>query len=66
MKKHRLDNGDYPYENGHLSGKYQVQESRDQCFIVRGMLGLQDRVNKTYFKDNTSGNWDSSQFHILF
>lgn len=21
MKKHRLDNGDYPYENGHLSGE---------------------------------------------
>lgn len=28
-------------------------------------LGLPDRVNKTYFKD-TSGNLDSSQFHILF
>lgn len=22
-------------------------------------LGLQDRVNKTYFKDNTSGNLDT-------
>lgn len=21
LKKHRLDNGDYPYENGHLNGK---------------------------------------------
>jgi len=21
LKKHRLDNGDYPYENGHLGGK---------------------------------------------
>lgn len=21
MKKHRLDNGDYPYENGHMNGK---------------------------------------------
>lgn len=22
LKKHRLDNGDYPYENGHLNGKF--------------------------------------------
>lgn len=22
MKKHRLDNGDYPYENGHMNGEF--------------------------------------------
>lgn len=24
MKKHRLDNGDYPYENGHMNGEFQM------------------------------------------
>lgn len=23
MKKHRLDNGDYPYENGHMNGEFK-------------------------------------------
>lgn len=22
MKKHRMDNGDYPYENGHMNGEW--------------------------------------------
>lgn len=22
MKKHRMDNGDYPYENGHMNGEF--------------------------------------------
>lgn len=24
LKKHRMDNGEYPYENGHMSGKCTV------------------------------------------
>lgn len=24
LKKHRMDNGDYPYENGHMGGEYLV------------------------------------------
>lgn len=27
LKKHRLDNGDYSYENGHLSGKLNIRLS---------------------------------------
>lgn len=27
MKKHRLDNGDYPYENGHMNGECAIQQN---------------------------------------
>lgn len=31
LKKHRLDNGDYPYENGHMSGELYQIIFRDYC-----------------------------------
>jgi hypothetical protein len=37
LKKHRLDNGEYPgYENGHLGGKYS--DNVDRCLFVLSSL----------------------------
>lgn len=36
MKKHRLDNGDYPYENGHMNGEFNTIQ---YCLCVCVLLG---------------------------
>lgn len=42
MKKHRLDNGDYPYENGHMNGEW--------CASKQNNLFIQNIFINYYFK----------------
>lgn len=40
IKKHRLDNGDYPYENGHMGGKLTITILYHVCSRLLKILAV--------------------------
>lgn len=38
MKKHRLDNGEYAYENGHINGEFHLTMICEDNIDIRGEL----------------------------
>jgi hypothetical protein len=41
LKKHRLDNGDYPYENGHMTGELlQKKKSKNKNEDCNNLLNV--------------------------
>lgn len=40
MKKHRMDNGDYPYENGHMGAGQYCEQNRASLGIYVGIMQI--------------------------
>lgn len=50
MKKHRLDNGDYPYENGHMNGELNTIQYGLFCWALSSELLSRIAADRIWFE----------------